>query len=407
VIDPAVQTAGAATSNIGDDIEILGIGMHPFGRFPDATLKDLSRVAVLSALADAGMGVKDVDAVYSANAMAGVLQGQEQIRGQTVMREVGIERVPIVNVENACASGSTALRQAVLTIRAGAADVVLVAGFEKMFVADLDRTLSGLESAADLDVIAGAGLQFTAVYAMRLRRLIDRGDLSLDDLVQVSVKSHDNGALNPNAQHRRRVTAEQVLASRMIADPLTLLMCSSVCDGAAALVVARGGLTRFEERPSVRIRASQGASGFMPDPDGEPTMSETCARNAYEEAGLGPQDLDVAEVHDAMAPGELLYYEHLGFCEPGGAHDLLAQGETRITGSIPVNPSGGLSSRGHPVGATGIAQIAELVWQLRGEAGDRQVREPRIALAQNSGGWLEGESAACNVHILERTSSWS
>lgn len=394
------------TSYAPDDIEVLGVGMHPFGRFPDSSLKDLARVAIVSAIVDAGLGVKDIEAAYSANAMAGVLQGQEQIRGQTVMREVGIERIPIVNVENACASGSTALRQAILSIHAGAADVVLVAGFEKMFISDLDRTLSGLESAGDLDVIGGAGLQFTAVYAMRLRKLLDRGVLSLDDLVNVSVKSHDNGALNPYAQHRRPVTADEVRSSRKIADPLTLLMCSSVCDGAAALVLARRGATPAVDRPSVRIRASASASGFTPHPDGEPGMTEVCAKEAYEEAGIGPEDVDVAEVHDAMAPGELMYYEQLGFCEPGGASDLLSQGETRITGSIPVNPSGGLSSRGHPVGATGVAQVAELVWQLRGEAGERQVQRPRIAMAQNSGGWLEGESAAGNVHILERTSPW-
>lgn len=389
------------------DVEILGVGMHPFGRFPDSSLKDLGRVAVISALVDAGIGTKDVDCVYSANAMAGVLQGQEQIRGQTVMREVGIERVPIVNVENACASGSTALRQAVLTIRAGAANVVLVSGVEKMFISDLERTLGGLESAGDLDVIAGAGLQFTAVYAMRLRKLLDSGALTYEDLVDISVKSHDNGALNPNAQHRRRVSAEEVRNARMIADPLTLLMCSSICDGAAALVVARRGAVSNGGRPSVRVRASQGASGFTTDPDGEPTMSGLCVQAAYEEAGVGPDDIDVAEVHDAMAPGELLYYEHLGFCEHGGAGDLLASGKTRIDGSLPVNPSGGLSSRGHPVGATGVAQVAELVWQLRGEAGDRQVDAPRLALAQNSGGWLEGESAASNIHILERTTPWT
>lgn len=391
----------------GDDIEIVGVGMHSFGRFPEQSLKDLARVAIVSAVMDAGIGVKDVQAAYSANAMAGVLQGQEQIRGQTVLREVGIERIPIVNVENACASGSTALRQAILTIRAGAADVVLVAGFEKMFVDDLDRTLTGLESAGDLDVIGGAGLQFTAVYAMRLRKLLDRGVLSIDDLVDVSVKSHDNGALNPNAQHQKPVSREDVISSRQIADPLTLLMCSSICDGAAALVVARKGSVPDIGRPRVRVRASAAASGFTPHPDGEVGLAEGCARDAYEQAGIGPADLDVAEVHDAMAPGELMYYEQLGFCEPGGAHELLASGATRIEGSLPVNPSGGLSSRGHPVGATGVAQVAEVVWQLRGEAGPRQVERPRLAMAQNSGGWLEGESAAGNVHIFERTTPWT
>jgi acetyl-CoA acyltransferase len=390
-----------------DDIEVLGVGLHPFGRFPDSSLKDLARTAILRALIDAGLGVKDIQAVYSANAMAGLLQGQEQIRGQSVLREVGIERVPVVNVENACASGSTALRQAVLAIRAGAADVALAVGFEKMFVGDRDRTLNALESAGDLDVIGGAGLQFTAVYAMRLRKLLDKGTLSLDDLLDVSVKSHYNGSLNPDAQHQKRVSADDVRHSMPIADPLTLLMCSSICDGAAAVVLARKGFGKSSGRPVVRVIASQSASGFTPNPDGEPAMSTLCAQAAYTEAGLGPADINVAEVHDAMAPGELLYYEHLGFCEHGGASQLLKSGATQLGGSIPVNPSGGLSSRGHAIGATGLAQVVELVWQLRGDAGARQVDKPRVALAQNSGGWLEGESAACNVHILERVTPWN
>lgn len=403
----AVESLATASTAGLDEVEIVGVGVHPFGRFPEASLKDLARTATVRALVDAGIGVKDVQAAYSSNAMAGLLQGQEQIRGQTVLRDIGIERIPVVNVENACASGSSALRQGVLTIRAGAADVVLVTGFEKMFVGDRDRTLHALESAGDLDVIRGAGLQFTAVYAMRLRKLIDLGVLDFDDLVQVSIKSHYNGSLNPNAQHRKRVTADEVKDSPRIADPLTLLMCSSICDGAAAVVLARRGALARSGRPSVRVRASQGASGFTPDPAGEATLGSLCAQAAYAEAGVGPEDVDVAEVHDAMAPGELLYYEQLGFCEAGGASELLARGQTQITGSIPVNPSGGLSSRGHAVGATGLAQVAELVWQLRGEAEQRQVHRPRWALAQNSGGWLEGESAACNVHVLERTTPWT
>ncbi|NLU73411.1 thiolase family protein [Streptomyces sp. HNM0575] len=380
--------------------------MHPFGRHPHLSLKDLARGAAVRALLDAGIGVGDLDAAYSANAMAGLLQGQEMVRGQTVLREIGVERIPIVNIENACASGSSALAQAVLAVRAGAADIVLAVGFEKMFVSDLSLTLDALESAADLDVVRGLGIQFTAVYAMRLRRLIAEGSLSVGDIVDVSVKSHANGALNPYAQHRAEVTAEQVRDARTIADPLTLLMCSSICDGAAAAVVTRRGALESGARPTVRVIASQGASGFTADPQGESPMSTVCAEGAYKQAGLGPGDIDVAEVHDAMAPAELLYAEHLGFCEPGGASDFFRAGATRLDGSLPMNPSGGLSSRGHPVGATGLAQIAELTWQLRGEAGARQVRAPRIALAQNSGGWLEGESAAGNVHILERLEPW-
>jgi acetyl-CoA acyltransferase len=391
---------------VTDDVVIAGVGMHPFGRFPGLSLKDLARVASIRALVDAGIGVKDVQAAYAANAMGGLLQGQEMVRGQTVLREIGIDRIPVVNVENACAGGSSALAQAVLTVRAGAADVVLAVGFEKMFVAELSRTLDALESAADLDVVRGLGIQFTAIYAMRLRRLIAEGTLTMDDIVEVSVKSHANGALNPNAQHRKPVTAEQVRGARPIADPLTLLMCSSICDGAAAAVVARRGALEAAGRPTVRVVASQGASGFTARPEGETTLSTLCAEKAYDEAGLGPADIDVAEVHDAMAPAELLYAEHLGFCPPGGVSEFFRSGATRLDGSLPMNPSGGLSSRGHPVGATGLAQIAELVWQLRGEAGPRQVARPRIALAQNSGGWLEGESAAGNVHILERTEAW-
>jgi acetyl-CoA acetyltransferase len=389
-----------------DDIEIAGVGMHPFGRFTDASLKDLNRVACVSALVDAGIGVQDIDAVYAANAMAGLLQGQEMIRGQSVMREIGIESVPITNIENACASGSTALRQAVLAIRAGSADVVLVAGVEKMFVEDRSRTLEALESAGDLDVISGIGLQFTAVYGMRLRKLMSAGRLELEDLIGVSIKSHANGSLNPFAQHRKVVTAQDVLSSRPIADPLTLLMCSSICDGAAAVVVARrGAIPPTAGRPAVHVRASQAASGYTATGDG-PSLSEKCAAAAYEEAGIGPADIDVAEVHDAMAPAELIAYEHLGFCAPGDAGALLRSGATEIAGRIPVNPSGGLSSRGHAVGATGLAQVAELTWQLRGEATGRQTNAPRFALAHNNGGWLEGESAASCVHVLERTTSW-
>lgn len=380
--------------------------MHPFGRFPDASLKDLARVATLRAITDAQLDLRDIQAVYSANAMAGVLQGQEQIRGQSVLRDAGIERVPVVNVENACASGSSAFREALLAIRAGAYDTVLALGFEKMYVGDRERSLAALESAADLEVVTGLGLQFTAIYAMRLRRRMDAGELEQRHLVGVTVKNHDNGALNPYAQHRKRCTEEEVLQSPRIADPLTLLMCSSISDGAAAVVLRRADLVT-NGRPHVLVRASAAASGFTAVSGSEIPTSTVCADAAYIEAGVGPEDIDVAEVHDAMAPGELLYYEQLHFCEPGGAAEFFDSGAPALTGRLPVNPSGGLSSRGHPVAATGLAQIAELTWQLRGDAAERQVRMPRFALAQNSGGWLEGEPAACNVHILEREDAWN
>lgn len=388
------------------EVNVAGVGMHPFGKFVDSSLKDMARTAVVRALDDAGLGVKDVDAVYSSNGMAGLLQGQEMIRGQSVLREVGVEGMPIVNVENACAGGSTAFAQAVDAIRAGSARTVLAVGFEKMFVGDRDRSLGALETAADIDVVGGLGLQFTAVYAMRLRTRLDAGTLSLQHLVDVTIKSHRNGALNPNAQHRREVTADEVLGSAPIADPLTLLMCSSISDGAAAVVLTAD--EPRDGRPTVRVRATAAASGLTPNGDATQTVATRCVAKAYERAGIGPEDVDVAEVHDAMAPGELVYYEQLGFCAPGEAGALLDSGATALEGRLPVNPSGGLSSRGHPVGATGLAQAAELTWQLRGEAGPRQVaNQPRIALAQNSGGWLDGDSAACNVNVLERVDEWN
>jgi acetyl-CoA acetyltransferase len=386
-------------------VDIVGIGTHPFGRFPGASLKDLARIAIVGALIDSGLGVRDIDAVFAANAMAGLLQGQEQVRGQSVLREVGIERVPVVNIENACASGSTALHQARLAVAVGAAEIALVVGFEKMFVNDLDRSLGALESAADLDVVGGLGLQFTAVYAVRVQKMVAAGRVLPRHLVDVTVKSHACGALNPVAQHRRRLTAEEVAAARMIADPLTLFMCSSICDGAAAVIVARPG--RVQVPVPVRIRSARLASGFTRMSDSEPSIAAICSRQAYEEAGIGPEDVDVVELHDAVAPAELLYYEDLGLCAEGESGSLLDSGASGIGGKIPVNPSGGLTSRGHATGATGLAQVVELVQQLRGTAGARQVTDPRIGLAQNSGGWYDGESAACVVHVLERTLPWS
>jgi acetyl-CoA acetyltransferase len=385
---------------------VAGVGVHPFGRHPELTLKDLARVAILRALDDAGLGVKDVEAVYSSNALAGVLQGQEQIRGQTVLRDVGIDRVPVVNVENACAGASTAFAQAATAIRAGDARVVLAVGFEKMFVDDTGRSLDALESAADLEIVAGLGLQFTAIYAMRIRARLDAGALEPRHLLDVTVKSHANGALNPNAQFRKQFTREEVAASRPIADPLTLLMCSSICDGAAAAVLVADDHSAASAHSRVVVRASAMASGYAHVEADDPSIVTLCAEHAYGQAGIEPGDLDVAEVHDAMAPGELLYYEQLGFCAPGEAGELLDSGATAIGGRLPVNTSGGLCSRGHPVGATGLAQIAEVVWQLRGEAGPRQVDRPRLGLTQNSGGWLEGDPAAVAIHVLERIEPW-
>lgn len=387
------------------DVYVIGVGMHPFGRHPQLALRELAGEAGRRALRDAGLSPARVQAAYFANALAGLLTGQESIRGQIALREAGVAGIPVVNVENACASGATAFHQAVLAIRAEACDVALVVGAEKMFVDDTGRALAALATAADVEVTRDMGLQFMAIYAMRLQRKLAEGTLCLRHLADVTVKSRRHGALNPYAQHRGELTADQVLAGKPIAGPLTRPMCSPISDGAAAAVLCSGPAARQASAlgRAVRVRASQLRSGaFRAADDGQPSTAVRCVRAAYEEAGVGPSELDVVECHDATAPGELLYYEDLGLCAEGGAGKLLDEGATAVGGRIPVNPSGGLTARGHPVGATGLAQIAEIVWQLRGEAGARQVAGAMVGLAQNSGGWLEGDSAAGAAHVLTR-----
>lgn len=385
------------------EVFVLGVGMHPFGKFPEVSLRELAGEAGRRALRDAGLGPRDVQAAYFANALAGLLTGQECIRGQIALREVGVAGVPIVNVENACAGGGTAFHQAVLAVRSGACDVALALGAEKMFVADTGRTIQALAAAADVELTQDMGLQFAAIYAMRVQRRLASGALTPRHLAEVTVKSHRHGCLNPYAQHHKEVTAEEVLASRPIAGPITLLMCSSISDGAAAAIVCSADVARRRgaPQPPVRVLASQLRSADFPGGPGDELSTATrTVRAAYEQAGVGPEDINLVECHDAMAPGELLYYEDLGFCKPGEAGRFLDEGATAIGGRIPFNPSGGLTSRGHPVGATGVAQIAEAVWQLRGQAGPRQVAKARIALTQNSGGWLEGDSATGVAHIM-------
>lgn len=391
------------------DVCVIGVGAHAAGQFPDRTLKDLGREAVWHALRDAGVGPRDVQVAYVGNSLAGLLTGQEGIRGQVVLNDAGLTGLPVINVENACASGATAFRGAWLEVAAGVADMALAVGVEKMFVGDLSRSVSALAADSELE-LSRMGMQFTATYAVHpkinLKGKMKEYGWTPRDFARVAVKNSRHGALNPYALHRRPLTEDEVLGSRMIADPLTLYMCSSIADGAAAAVLCpadRAG--RYSDRTPVSVAACALRSGAyrLPDDDAPDSVTLT-ARQAYEAAGIGPEDVDLAEVHDAMAPAELLLYERLGFCRPGEGPRLVDDGTTTLTGRRPVNPSGGLVARGHPVGATGLLQIAELVWQLRGEAGERQVaRRPKVALAQNQGGLLLGmDSAAYTVTILRR-----
>ncbi len=382
----------------GPPIYIRGIGYHPFGRWPGTSLKSLAATAALAALDDAGLAIGDIQAAFCANAYAGLLNGQESIRGETWMRGIGLSGAPVVNIENACASGSSAVHLAAMAIASGSYDTVLVVGAEKMSIGDTPRALHALGNSADTEIMSNIGLQFSAVDAIRVREVMHQESVGVDALEWITVKNHAHAVSNPIAQFRKPVTAEQVRASRMIADPIRLLMCSAISDGAAALV-----LSRTPGRGGVKLRASAMASSPWRLSDDVPPGPTIAARRAYAQAGLGPEDLDCAEVHDAVAPTELLHYRELDFCAPGEVGRFVAERAATLGGRLPVNPSGGLSSRGHPVGATGVAQLIELTLQLRGDAGERQVPNARIALAHNAGGWIGEDPAVSAVHILERS----
>ncbi|MGE0314448.1 MAG: thiolase family protein [Lautropia sp.] len=380
----------------GRSVYVRGVGYHPFGRHPGTSLKQLAATAALAALDDAGLSCTEVDAAFCANAYAGMLNGQESIRGETWLRTIGFGKVAVFNVENACASGGSAVHLASLAIAAGAYDDVLVLGAEKMFVNDTARTLAALATSADTEVMSNIGMQFVAVDAIRVKEVMASEGLDDSALEWVAAKNHDNGVHNPMAQFRKPMTMEQVRASRMISDPIRLFMCSAISDGAAAVV-----LSSRPGRGGVRVRASAVASSPVRARDGAKPTPALAAEAAYAQAGLGPADLDFAEVHDAVAPAELMYYHELGFCKAGEVGRFVRERRSALDGAFPVNPSGGLSARGHPVGATGVAQIAELALQLRGDAHGRQVQGARLALAHNAGGWIGEDPAVCVVHILQ------
>ncbi|HEY4277379.1 MAG TPA: thiolase family protein [Conexibacter sp.] len=391
------------------DVVIAGVGMHRFGKHLDRSLKQMGSDAAWAAIDDAGVEPRRIGCAYVGNSLGGLLTGQEGVRGQVILSEAGLDEIPVVNVENACASATTALRGAWLEVAAGTCDVALALGVEKMFVGDTARSLAALAADSEID-LARQGMQFSAVYAAHpkynLRGRMEQYGWSARDFADVVVKNSRNGSLNPNAQHRRALSAEQVLGSPMISDPLTLFMCSSIGDGAAAAIVCAAELAQqLTDSIPVSVAAIKLRSGrtFTTGDEGFSTLREMVGE-LYDETGVGPEDIDVAEVHDAMAPIELLVYEQLGLCEPGEGPRLLREGVTALGGAHPVNPSGGLTSRGHPVGATGLAQVAELVWQLRGHAGARQAKErPLVALAHNQGGALAGmDSAAYALTLLMR-----
>jgi acetyl-CoA acetyltransferase len=402
---------------------IAGTGMTAFGKFLDRGLKSLAAEAIEAALADAGIDRERIQAAYTGNAAAGLITGQALIPGEVVLRGAGIGRIPVVNVENACATSATAFQQAATMITVGLYDVVLVVGFEKLHSTDKSRTFSVFQGAVDVESIDdvvrglarhadpdlpladGAGSKrslFMDVYAALARDYMATSGATQRHFAMVSAKNSLHGSLNPKAQYRDVLTVDQVLAAQPIVNPLTLPMCSPIGDGAAALVLVSEKMARQMGRKGlVRVRSSVIASGWDYAQDEALRVAEYAARQAYEAAEIGPSDLDTVELHDAAAPAEIIYYEYLGLAKPGEGVALLESGATQLGGRIPVNPSGGLLRKGHPIGATGCAQLVELADQLRGRCEARQVSGAQTALAENGGGWIKDDPAVVVISILQ------
>ena len=395
-------------------VAVVGAGMTRFGKHMDRGMKDLAREAIENAMQSAGVEKDAIEAAAVGNAVAGLITGQECIRGQVVLRELGIGGIPVINTENACASSSTAFHLAWLYVASGMYDMVLALGMAKLFHADKKRTFQAIGSAIDVEQSesfarkmsgeqsAGAGNSrsvFMDFYANLARQHMDRYGTTQEQFARIAAKNHTNGSLNPHAQYQNRRSVEDVLSAPLIAAPLTRMMCSPIGDGAAAVLITTAEKARQLTTTPVFVKASTLGSSKEHDQD-TPGIVPLVAHKAYEQAGVGPNDLHVVEVHDATAPAELLIYEELNLCQPGEGGKLIDDGITQIGGRCPVNPSGGLLAKGHPVGATGVAQICEIFWQLQGEAAQRQVSGAKVGLTENGGGVLGGENAAASIHIF-------
>lgn len=402
------------------EVAIVGAGMTRFGKYPDKGLKELSREAVGEALAAAGMDKRALEVAIVGNAAAGIITGQECIRAEVVLREMGIDKIPMINTENACASSSTAMQLGWLYVASGMYDVALVLGVEKMYIEDKAKSMAAFSAGVDVEQLrvimqqvkppsektagaeSGAGKSrslFMDLYAAGARAHMARYGTTKEQFARVAVKNHYNGSLNPHAQYRERYSLEEILASPLVAEPLTRLMCAPIGDGAAAAILVSGDKARQYTTKPVWVRGSALVSGSdNPAEDGK--ISARAAQRAFEMAGVTPRDVNVIELHDASAPAELMLYEELGLCPEGEGGRLVDEGITELGGALPVNTSGGLIAKGHPVGATGVAQVFEIWLQLRGQAGDRQVPAAKVGMTHNGGGMVRGEAAATAVHIL-------
>ena len=397
-----------------DDIWILGIRMTKFGKHTNLDVVDLAAEATLGALDDAGVTMKDIGVLAAGN-----LMGAGGGIGQQLQKQVGQTGIPVYNVANACATGATALRVAYMTVKSGEADMGLAVGVEKLAGAGL---LAGGSRKADnnewtpqgrygavasvdgrigTDTMPGVFAQIGMEYGHKY------GGASFETFAKISEKNHAHSVLNPLAAYQKRFTLEEIMGDMMIAYPNTRPMCSANCDGAAAAVVVSDAKLRTlsleQRRRAVKISASvlttdpwEEACQVLPNVN---TLTRNAVKQAYEKAGIGPEDLDLVELHDCFATAELVHYDNLMLCPEGGAVDFFNSGATWRDGKMPVNVSGGLQSKGHPIAATGIANIWEVCHHLRGEAGDRQIEGAKVGLAH-----VIGLGSACGIHVLEKAS---
>jgi len=396
-----------------DDIYILGIYMTKFGKYPDKDTVDLAAEAVMAALADGGVTMKDMGILA-----AGCLMGQGGI-GQQIQKQVGQTGIPVYNVSNACATGATALRTAIMAIKAGECDMGLAVGVEKLAGVGLLGASSspkgpGKEwkatgrygSVANTDGLIGTANMPGTFAQVGMEYGHKYGGATFELFAKISEKNHAHSTLNPLAAYNKRMTLDEIMNDIMIAYPNTRPMCSANCDGAAAAVVVSGKklktLSLEQQRRAIKVSASvltsdpyQEACQVLPDVN---TLTRIAAKQAYEQAGVSPSDLNLVELHDCFATAELVHYDNLMLCEEGGAVDFFNSGATWRDGKTPVNVSGGLESKGHPIAATGIANIWEVCHHLRGEAGPRQIEGAKVGLAH-----VIGLGSACGVHILEKS----
>jgi len=404
---------------------IAGIGMTTFGNHLDRSLKSLGCEAVSAALKDAGLDKGQLQAAWVGNAAAGVITGQVCVPGQVILRDMGIGEIPVVNVENACATSATAFQQACTMVTLGAHDIVLALGVEKLFSEDKLKTFSVFSGAIDIEETdalmeritaqleaegiqpdGGAGASrslFIDIYVTWALGHMRRYGTTREQIAAVSAKNSVHGSLNPRAQYREVLSVEDVLNAREVAWPFTLPMCSPIGDGAAAtIIVSEKKARELGMNRMVKVEASALSSGWDYESDDSPRFAAKAAADIYECTGIGPNQLSCVELHDASAASEIMYYEYLGFCPEGEGGRFVEEGHSSLGGKLPVNTSGGLMRKGHPIGATGTAQIFELVEQLRGEAGERQVDSARFALAENGGGYIGSDAAALVLTQLSK-----